>query len=152
MLKSALLVRPSGLLPRKPMRVTLFWYMIVSPFVEFRPLLLGSHWAELSEWARLPSAEGLLSGRGPKEVCTAFFDVILKVVLGGTETPKGRAMRSRRPTPAASTTITETGSAAGFCPVFRLADYESIERPMILAKNSWRDGVIGKQPFWVRLT
>src|SRR5271168_2855136 len=79
------------------MRVTLFWYMIVSPFVEFRPLLLGSHWAELSEWARLPSAEGLLSGRGPKEVCTAFFAVVLKLVLGGTETPKGRAMRSRRP-------------------------------------------------------
>src|ERR1700684_336349 len=34
-LKSGLLVRASGLLPRKPMRVTLFWYMIVSPFVEF---------------------------------------------------------------------------------------------------------------------
>ena len=29
------LVRTSGLLPRKPMRVTLFWYMRVSPFVEF---------------------------------------------------------------------------------------------------------------------
>src|SRR3984893_17247468 len=34
-LRSGLLVRASGLLPRKPMRVTLFWYMIVSPFVEF---------------------------------------------------------------------------------------------------------------------
>src|SRR5208283_1480313 len=82
------------------MRVTLFWYMIVSPFVEFRPLLLGSHRAELSEWARLPSAEGLLSGRGPKEVCTAYFAVALKLVLGGTETPKGRAMRSRGPSAA----------------------------------------------------
>src|SRR5208282_2366251 len=30
-----LAVRTSGLLPRKPMRVTLFWYMRVSPFVEF---------------------------------------------------------------------------------------------------------------------
>jgi hypothetical protein len=28
-----LLERKSGLLPRKPMRVTLFWYMMVSPFV-----------------------------------------------------------------------------------------------------------------------
>src|SRR5208283_5316598 len=82
------------------MRVTLFWYMIVSPFVEFRPLLLGSHWAELSEWARLPSAEGLLSGRGPKEVREAFFAVVLKLVLGGTETRKGRRMRSRRPSAA----------------------------------------------------
>src|SRR5580658_845283 len=35
MLKSGLLVRASGLLPRKPMSVTLFWYMRVSPFVEF---------------------------------------------------------------------------------------------------------------------
>src|SRR5208283_2522977 len=82
------------------MRVTLFWYMIVSPFVEFRPLLLGSHWAELSEWARLPSAEGLLSGRGPKEVCPASFAVVCKLVVGGTETPKGRRMRSRRPSAA----------------------------------------------------
>src|SRR5208337_2749802 len=30
-----LAVRTSGLLPRKPMRVTLFWYMRVSPFLEF---------------------------------------------------------------------------------------------------------------------
>src|SRR5208283_6181778 len=30
-----LAVRASGLLPRKPMSVTLFWYMRVSPFVEF---------------------------------------------------------------------------------------------------------------------
>src|SRR5208282_2714418 len=30
-----LAVRASALLPRKPMRVTLFWYMRVSPFVEF---------------------------------------------------------------------------------------------------------------------
>src|SRR5208337_4191378 len=49
------------------------------------------------EWARLPSAEGLLSGRGPKEVCAAPFAVVCKLVLGGTETPKGHAMRSRRP-------------------------------------------------------
>src|SRR5580704_14660554 len=65
-----------------------------------RPLLLGSHWAELSEWVRLPSAEGLLSGRGPKEVCTVYFAVVCKLVLGGTETPKGRAVRSRRPSAA----------------------------------------------------
>src|SRR5580704_10975496 len=65
-----------------------------------RPLLLGSHWAELSEWVRLPSAEGLLSGRGPKEVCTVYFAVVCKLVLGGTETPKGRATRSRRPSAA----------------------------------------------------
>src|SRR6266404_2292686 len=30
-----LAVRASALLPRKPMRVTLFWYIRVSPFVEF---------------------------------------------------------------------------------------------------------------------
>src|SRR5580704_406962 len=65
-----------------------------------RPLLLGSHWAELSEWARLPSAEGLLSGRGPKEVCTVYSAVVCKLVLGGTETPKGRRVRSRRPSAA----------------------------------------------------
>src|SRR5580698_8806704 len=35
MLTSGLLVRASGLLPRKPMSVTLFWYMVVSPFVKF---------------------------------------------------------------------------------------------------------------------
>src|SRR5208337_3699995 len=52
------------------------------------------------EWARLPSAEGLLSGWGPKEVCAAPFAVVCKLVLGGTETPKGRAMRSRRPSAA----------------------------------------------------
>jgi hypothetical protein len=42
----------------------------------------------------------VLSGRGSKQVCTAFFAVVLKLVLGGTETPKGREMRSRRPSAA----------------------------------------------------
>ncbi|SPE45172.1 hypothetical protein SBA7_690007 [Candidatus Sulfotelmatobacter sp. SbA7] len=47
-----------------------------------------------------PKAEGLLSGRGPKEVCAAFCDAFCKLVLGGTETPKGRGTRSRRPSAA----------------------------------------------------
>src|SRR5208283_4477101 len=29
------------------------------------PLLIGLHRGELSEWGRVPSGEGLLSGRGP---------------------------------------------------------------------------------------
>src|SRR5208282_4010482 len=37
-----LLVRTSALLPRKPMRVTLFWFMRVSPFVEFPDLDRGT--------------------------------------------------------------------------------------------------------------
>ena len=64
------------------------------------PVVARVTWSEASEWARLPSAEGLLSGRGPKEVCAAFFAVACKLVLGGTETPKGREMRSRRPNAA----------------------------------------------------
>jgi hypothetical protein len=47
-----------------------------------------------------PKVEGLLSRRSPKEVCAAPFAVVCKLVLGGTETPKGRAMRSRRPSAA----------------------------------------------------
>ena len=40
--ESVLLVRASGLLPRKPMRVTLFWYMMCLRLLNF-PILLGSH-------------------------------------------------------------------------------------------------------------
>ncbi len=73
--------------------------MRVSPFFEFavvaRVTLSGA-----GEWARLPSAGGLLSGRDPKEVCRAFFAALCKLVLGGTDTPKGRAMPSRRPSAA----------------------------------------------------
>ena len=53
-----LAVRTSASLPRKPMRLTLFWYMIVSPFIEFS-ILFGSHPAKPCEWGRLPSAEAL---------------------------------------------------------------------------------------------
>ena len=52
------------------MSVILFKYISVLRF-EF-PNLLGSHMAKLREWARLPSAEGLLFGREPKEICSAF--------------------------------------------------------------------------------
>jgi len=50
--------------------------------------------------ARLPSAESLLSRRGPEEVCAAFFAVVFKLVLGGTVTPEGRGTRSRGPSAA----------------------------------------------------
>src|SRR5205823_10605656 len=65
-----LAVRTSASLPRKPMSVILFKYISVLRF-EF-PNLLGSHMAKLREWARLPSADGLLFGREPKEICSAF--------------------------------------------------------------------------------
>ena len=52
--------------------------------------------SEACEWARLPSAEGLLSGRDPKKVCRALFAAVCKLVLGGTETPKWRAMPKQK--------------------------------------------------------
>src|SRR5208282_2533868 len=79
-LKSALLVRASALLPRKPMRVTLFWYMRVSPFLEFARCCSGH------------TGRSLASGPGSQVPKVCF--------LGGPETPKGRRMRSRRPSAA----------------------------------------------------
>jgi hypothetical protein len=42
-----------------------------------------------------PKCQGVLSWRGPKEVCAAFFAAVLKLLWGGTETPQGRCKRSR---------------------------------------------------------
>jgi hypothetical protein len=42
-----------------------------------------------------PKCQGVLSWRGPKEVCAAFFAAALKLLWGGTETPQGRRSRSR---------------------------------------------------------
>src|SRR5580698_5358383 len=42
-----------------------------------------------------PKRQGVLSWRGPKEVCAAFFAAAFKLLLGGTETPQGRCKRSR---------------------------------------------------------
>jgi hypothetical protein len=56
------LVRTSALLPRKPMRVTLFWYMRVSPFVEF-PVV-----------ARVTQGEAWRVGPAPKCRRSAFWE------------------------------------------------------------------------------
>src|SRR5271157_1486869 len=82
-----------------PMRVTLFWYIIVSPFVEF-PVVARVTPGEAERVGPAPKVEGLLSRRGSKEVSAAFFAAVCKLVLGGTETPKGRGTRSRRPSAA----------------------------------------------------
>jgi hypothetical protein len=42
-----------------------------------------------------PKCQGVLSWRGPKEVCVALFAAALKLLWGGTETPQGRRSRSR---------------------------------------------------------
>src|SRR5580704_8721329 len=46
----------------------------------------------------------------------AYFAVVLKLVLGGTKTPKGRAMRSRRPSAAGRRKDPEavTGQKTGY--------------------------------------
>ena len=66
--------------------------------------------SEACEWARLPSAEGLLSGRDPREVCTAFFAALCKLVLGGTKIPKGRNAKQKtecRRAPESPEAVTE---------------------------------------------
>jgi hypothetical protein len=71
------------------MRTALFWYMIVSPFVEF-PILLGSHQAEPSEWARLPSAEALLLRRLRRNL----FGVLPEQDLEGNRNPQGHTVEA----------------------------------------------------------
>ena len=63
------------------MRVTLFWYMTVSPFVDF-PTLFGSHRAKPCEWGRLPSAEALHLRR----VRRNLFGVLAEKILRETVT------------------------------------------------------------------
>ena len=87
------------------MRIALFWYMTVSPFVEF-PDLFGSHQAEPSEWARLPSAEALLLRRLRRNL----FGVFSEQDFEGNRNPQGntveaeeRAAAGRRISPEAVT-------------------------------------------------
>ena len=64
-----LLVRTSASLPRKPMRMTLFWYMVVFSVFEF-PYLARVTPGEASEWARLPSAKEPAFGAVPSQTET----------------------------------------------------------------------------------
>src|ERR1017187_3336923 len=86
------LVRTSASLPMKPMRVTLFWYMVVISVLLKFPILLGSL---ISEVGPAPKCQGVLSWWGPEEVCAVHLPRVYKLVLGGTETLKGRCKRSR---------------------------------------------------------
>src|SRR5208282_803 len=74
--------------------------MRVSPFVEFARCCSGHTGRSQASGPGSQVPKVCFLGRGPKEVCAAFFAVVCKLVLGGTETPKGRAMRSRRPSAA----------------------------------------------------
>src|SRR5271156_2041205 len=56
------LVRTSASLPRKPMRVTLFWYMVVISVSLNFPYPARVTLREASEWARLPSAKECFIG------------------------------------------------------------------------------------------
>ena len=56
------------------------------------PILLGSL---ISEVGPAPKCQGVLSWRGPEEVCAAHLPRVYKLVLGGTETLKGRRSQSR---------------------------------------------------------
>src|ERR1700691_5316789 len=61
------------------MRVTLFWYITVSPFVEF-PVVDRVTLGRAKRVGPAPKVEGLPPGSGPKEVCVAFFAVVSKPV------------------------------------------------------------------------
>src|ERR1017187_1689925 len=65
------------------MRVTLFWYMIVSVCLNF-PILIG---APFSEWAMLPSAEALHLRRLRRNL----FGVLSEQDLEGNRNPQGGA-------------------------------------------------------------
>src|SRR6266567_9488504 len=82
-----LAVRTSASFPRKPMRVILFRYISVLRF-QF-PNWLGSHMARPREWARLPSAEGLLFRREPEQLRSAFFAGFGAKLLWEEQKPAG---------------------------------------------------------------
>ena len=63
----------------------------VSVLLNF-PILLGSL---ISEVGPAPKCQGVLSWRGPEEVCAAHLPRAYKLVLGGTETLKGWQSQSR---------------------------------------------------------
>ena len=69
-----------------------WWYISVSlNFPYPARVTLG----EAKRVGSAPKCQGVLSWRGPKEVCAAFFAAALKLLWGGTETPQGRRSRSR---------------------------------------------------------
>src|SRR5260370_28385259 len=74
------------------MRVTLFWYMIVSVCLNF-PILIG---AALSEWAMLPSAEALHLRRLQRNL----FAVLSEQDLEGSRNPQGGAAEAEERTAA----------------------------------------------------
>src|SRR5271165_391386 len=82
------------------MRVTLFWYMRVSPFVEFARCCSGHTGRSLASGPGSQVPKVCFLGGARKKFERAFFASVLKLVLGGTETPKGREKRSRRPSAA----------------------------------------------------
>src|SRR5882757_5855777 len=77
------------------MRVTLFEYMVVISVSLNFPYPARVTLGESQRVGPAPKCQGVLSWRGPKEVCAAFFAAVLKLLLGGTETLKGRCKRSR---------------------------------------------------------
>src|ERR1700723_493614 len=70
---SFLPVRTSASLPRKPIRIALFWYMVVISVSLNFPYPARVTLSEASEWGRLPSAKECFLGVGPEEVCAAFL-------------------------------------------------------------------------------
>src|SRR5438445_6813032 len=81
------------------MRVTLFWYMRVSPFLELARCCSGHTGRSLASGpgSQVPKVCFLGGARKKFERRSLPW---FKLVLGGTDTPKGREMRSRRPSAA----------------------------------------------------
>src|SRR5665213_2289647 len=66
-------------------------HSVISVLLNF-PILLG---LLISEVGPAPKCQGVLSWRGPEEVCAAHLPRDYKLVLGGTETLKGWQSQSR---------------------------------------------------------
>src|SRR5208282_4251192 len=83
-----LLLRTSALLPRKPMRVTLFWYIIVSPFVEFSRCCSGHTGRSLASG---PGSQGRRSAfwEGPERSLRGVFCRGLQTCFGRNRDPEG---------------------------------------------------------------
>jgi hypothetical protein len=75
--------------------VTLFEYMVVISVSLNFPYPARVTLGEAKRVGPAPKCQGVLSWRGPKEVCAAFVAAAVKLLLGGTETPQGRRSRSR---------------------------------------------------------
>src|ERR1022692_4383086 len=83
-----LLVRTSALLPRKPMRLTLFWYMIVSPFVEFPDLDRGT----IKRVGHAPKCRSSAFTEAPEKSFRRSF----RKRFGGTKQPAGAAQPKQK--------------------------------------------------------